>query len=229
MKRALTLVAIFAAVPTGVALAGVTGGGDGQPPPGCKPSGYTPKKCHHHPPPTTSTSTTTEGGTTTTVTQTVTAPGTTVTEPGTTVTVTTPAPPPTVIVTPGPITNTVTITITVNGVPETVTVPGTVPGTKPGCKVTLKSAKLGPLPVRFGKTKHVAVALNGHNQIRSVLAGRRVNVNLTGLACGTYPIVVNDSPNTRAIVPVLRIWTLTGGRGLQRAGFPDPVPPIGLS
>ena len=83
--------------------------------------------------------------------------------------------------------------------------------------------------MRFKHVRRAAVALNGHNQIRSVLAGRRVNVNLAGLACGTYPIVVNDFPNTRAIVPVLRIWTLTGGKGLQRAGFPDPVPPIGLS
>lgn len=226
MKRALTIVAIFAAIPTGVALAGVTGGGGGQPP-GCHP--YSPW-CHK-PPPTTSTSTTTKSTpTTTTVTQTVTAPGTTVTEPGTTVTVpATPAPAPVVTVTQGPTSTTVNVTITINGVPETVTVPGTVPGTKPACKVTLKSAKLGPLPVRFRKTHRVAVAINGHNQFRSVLAGRRVNVTLSGLACGTYPIVVNDAPNTRAIVPVLRIWTLTGGRGLQRAGFPDPVPPIGLS
>jgi hypothetical protein len=176
--------------------------------------------------PTTGT-TVTEPGTTTTVTETQ-----TITVPGPPVTVTVPAPPsapPTVVVTQGSVNNTVNITITVNGVPETVTVPGTVPGTKPACVNTLKSARLGPLPHRFSKVRHVLVSINGHNQARTVLAGRFVNVSVAGLACGTYPIVVNDSPNTRAIVPVLRIWSLNGGTKLVRAGFPDPVPPIGLS
>lgn len=227
MKRAVGLLAAGLAMPAGVAVANGVSGNDGGPPPlpGCKPSHYTPPKCHRPPPPTSSTVTVTVPGTTTTVTQ----PGTTITQPGTTTTIVAPSPPPTIVVTQGPTSQTVNITITINGVPETITVPGTVPGSKPACKNTLRSAKLGPLPTRFAKVKRVAVAINGHNQIRSILAGRRVNVSVAGLACGTYPIVANDFPNTRAIVPVLRIWTLTGGKGLQRAGFPDPIPPIGLS
>ena len=36
--------------------------------------------------------------------------------------------------------------------------------------------------------------------------------------------VVNDTPDTqRAVQPVLRIWALTGGKGIQKAGFPLPV------
>ena len=115
-------------------------------------------------------------GTTTTVTQ----PGTTVTLPGTTTTVVTPAPPPTVIVTPGPTSQTVNITITINGVPETITVPGTVPGTNPGCVNTLRSAQLGPLPTRFRPGLHVSVAVNGSHQLRTVGAGRKVAVQPAG-------------------------------------------------
>lgn len=219
MKRTLTVALTLAALPMGVGVAAATTGG-GNPGDGCHKHGGD-KRAHECP---TTGTTETEPGTTTTVTETQ-----TVTTPGTTVTVTTPAPPPTVVVTPGPVNNTVTITITINGVPQTVTVPGTVPGTKPACVNTLKSAKLGPLPQRFSKVKHVTVVINGHSQARTVLPGRRVNVSLAGLACGTYPIVVNDSPNSRAVVPVLRIWSLDGGTKLVRAGFPEPVPPIGLS
>ena len=223
MKRAVGLLAAGLAMPAGVAVANGVGNNGGPPPPQCKP--YQQHCRPHRPPPTTSTVTVTVPGTTTTVTE----PGTTITEPGTTTTITTPAPAPTIVVTPGPTSTTVNVTITINGVPTTTTIPGTVPGSKPACKSTLTTSKLGPLPTRFKHVKRAAVAINGRNQIRSVLSGRRVNVSLKGLACGTYPIVVNDFPNTRAIVPVLRIWTLTGGKGLQRAGFPDPVPPIGLS
>lgn len=221
MNRPLAIVATVVASAAGVAAASATTGGGG--PGGCD-------QYHHCP--TTNTRPTTTTVTVTGPSTTVTEPGTTVTEPGTTTTITEPAPPapaPTIVVTPGPVTNTVNITITINGVPQTVTVPGSVPGSKPACTNTLKSARLGPLPVRFKRTHRVAVSINARNQIRSVLKGRFVNVSTAGLACGTYPIVVNDFPNTRAITPVLRIWTLTGGKRVQRAGFPDPVPPIGLS
>jgi hypothetical protein len=216
-RRVLAAGVVLAALPAGVGVS-VAASSWGGPPPGCKPSHDTPPKCH-----TTSTETVTEPGTTSTV---------TVTTPGTTTTVTTPAPPappPTVVVTPGPVNNTVTITITINGSTSTTTVPGTVPGTLPGCVSRLTSAKLGPLPVRYARVQHVDVRIGGEVQFRSVLPGRRVNVNLAGLACGTYPIVVNDVPNKRSIRPVLRIWELTGGTGLRRVGFPLPVPPIGLS
>jgi hypothetical protein len=213
-RKILTALACGLAFPAGAALA--DGMSQGPPHPGCKPSDNTPPKCH-----TTSTVTVTEPGTTSTE---------TVTVPGPTTTVTTPAPPPpTVVVTPGPVNQTVTITITINGVPETITVPGAMPGTLPSCTNTLKSAVLGPLPVRYARVKTVDVRINGKVQQHPTLKGRHVNVNLAGLACGTYPIVINDVPNKRSIRPVLRIWTLTGGKGLQRVGFPLPVPPIGLS
>jgi hypothetical protein len=208
MKKVRAFALVLLAFPLGVGVSVATSGhdhqGDGLP--GCGPSHNTPQKCH-----TTSTVTVTTPGTTTTVT--VPAP---------------PTPPPTVIVTPGPTSTTVNITITINGVPTTVTVPGTVPGTLPSCVNTRKSAVLGPLPVRYSKVKHVAVRINGHVQNHNTLPGRRVQVNLP-TACGVYAIVVNDIPNKRSIRPVLRIWNLTGGRGLQRIGFPLPVPPIGLS
>lgn len=232
MKKLLMICATLAALPLGVGVAEATsqGGGPGNqgpPHPGCKPSDNTPPKCHDH---TTSTVTvTTPGGTTT---ETVTEPGVTVTEPGTTVTITTPAqptPPPTVVVTQGPVNNTVNITITINGVPQTITVPGQLPGSNPSCVNTSTSATLGPLPVRFSKTKRVTVVVGGRHQVRTLGKGRNVKINVAGLACGVYPIVANDFPNTRAIVPVLRIWTLGAGKKITRAGFPDPLPPIGLS
>ena len=220
MKRTLGLLAAGLAMPAGVAIASVTSGNGGGPP-SCQ---YGQHCRPHKPPPTSSTVTVTVP-----ITTTVTAPGTTVTEPGTTTTVIQQSAPPTVVVTPGPTSQTVNITITINGVPETVTVPGTMPGAKPACKVTLKSVELGPLPTRFSKVKRVSVVIDGHKQIRSVTKGRKVNVSVAGLACGTYATVVNDFPNTRKVVPVLRIWVLTGGKGIQKIGFPDPVPPIGLS
>jgi hypothetical protein len=214
MKKARTIGLLLLAFPMGAGLAAAASSdnqpGDGHP--GCKPSDNTPPKCR-----TTSTVTVTTPGTTTTV-----------TEPGTTVTV--PAPPssPTVVVTPGPVNNTVTITITINGVPTSTTVPGSMPGTLPSCVNTRKSAILGPLPQRYSRVNRVAVRINGHVQNHNTLPGRKVLVNLP-TACGTYPIVINDIPNKRSIRPVLRIWNLTGGNGLQRIGFPLPVPPIGLS
>jgi hypothetical protein len=212
---ALVLLAFPLGVGVSVAASGHNHPGDGHP--GCKPSDNTPQKCR-----TTSTVTVTTPGTTTTV-----------TAPGTTTTVTVPAPPtptpaPTVVVTQGPTSTTVNITITINGVSTTTTVPGSMPGSKPACVNTRKSAVLGPLPKRYANVSRVAVRINGHTQNHNTLPGRKVSVNLP-TACGTYPIVINDIPNKRSIRPVLRIWTLTGGNGLQRVGFPLPVPPIGLS
>lgn len=227
MKKLLMIGATLAALPLGVGVAEATSQGGGPPGGNCNP------KYQHCPPPTTSTdktvTVTTPGGTTT---ETVTEPGVTVTEPPTTVTVTTPAqpsPPPTIVVTQGSVNNTVNITITINGVPQTITVPGQMPGTNPSCFNTTASASLGPLPVRFSKTKRVTVVVGGRHQVRTLGKGRNVKINVAGLACGVYPIVANDFPNTRAIVPVLRIWTLGAGKKITRAGFPDPLPPIGLS
>jgi hypothetical protein len=222
MKKLLMIGATLMALPMGVGVAAATssGGSGGG---GCK------WDCTTNTETTKTVTVTTPGGTTT---ETVTEPGVTVTEPGTTVTITTPAqpsPPPTVVVTQGPINNTVNITITINGVPQTITVPGQLPGTTPSCVNTSASASLGPLPVRFSKTKRVAVAVGGRNEVRSLSAKRFANINVAGLECGVYPIVANDFPNTRAIVPVLRIWTLGPGKKIQRAGWPDPLPPIGLS
>ena len=218
MKKAWTLGLILLAFPMGVGVAAATsaGGQPGDGHPGCKPSDDTPQKCR-----TTSTVTVTTPGTTVTQVETVTTPGTTVTVPA-------PPSPPEIVVTPGPINNTVTITITINGTSTSTTIPGTVPGTKPSCTNTRKSAVLGPLPSRYASVHRVTVAINGHHQTESTLPGRRVNVTLPK-ACGTYPIVINDVPNKRSIRPVLRIWTLNGGNSLIRAGFPLPVPPIGLS
>jgi hypothetical protein len=47
--------------------------------------------------------------------------------------------------------------------------------------------------------------------------------------CGPVVFVVNDTPNTRAIRPVLRIWLLQGGRRIVEAGSPLPIPPEGLA
>ena len=221
MKRALSIAVVIAALPAGAAVAGVTGGDGGLP--GCKPSGYHPQKCcpqgkhgelrahWRQCPPGGTTTTVTEPGTTTTVTtvQTVTAPGTTVT-------VTTPAPPPTVIVTPGPTSTTVNVTITVNGVPQTVTVPGSMPGTLPACVNTRKSAVLGPLPLQFKPGMRVAITSNGHAQFATVMGGRRVNVNLSALPCGVYPIAIRHP----GLKPAWRIWSLTGGNRLTRFWFP---------
>lgn len=211
MKRALTVAAVLFAFPAGVGVSLATGGNQGPPHPGCKPSGDTPQKCHDHGGTTT---TVTEPGTTTTVT--VTGPTTTVTGPTTTVTVPGPTPAPTVVVTPGPITNTVVVTITISGVPTSVTVPGTVPGTKPACVNTRKSAILGPLPPQFKPGMRVSITSNGHTQFQRVMSGRRVKVNLSNLTCGVYPIVIRHGK----LRPAWRIWSLTGGNGLTRFWFP---------
>jgi hypothetical protein len=85
------------------------------------------------------------------------------------------------------------------------------------------------LPRRFRVGLHVRIVIDGKVQLGTVQKGRMVPINLTGLPCGVYAIVVNDVPNTRKIRPVLRIWALTGGNGLQRIGWPLPQTPIGLS
>jgi hypothetical protein len=240
-RKVLTVLAMGLAFPAGAAIADgasqtggqPSGGQPGHPPPPCKTGD---QWC---PPHTTSTESETKtetqpGQTTTkTVTSTVTATQT-VTGPSETVTVTTPAVPPSVpapviTITQGSVNNTVNITITINGVPQTITVPGNLPGTKPGCVNTLKSSTLGPLPRRFKGVKQVTVHIDGRNELRSLSPSRKASVNVAGLACGTYAIVANDFPNTKAVTPVLRIWALTGGNHVQKAGFPLPDPPIGLS
>lgn len=202
---ALVLLAFPLGVGVSVAASGHNHPGDGLP--GCKPSDNTPQKCR-----TTSTVTVTTPGTTTTVT----APGTT-----TTVTVPAPpAPPQTVVVTPGPTSTTVNITITINGSSTTVTVPGSMPGSKPSCVNTRKSAILGPLPVRFTTGMRVSIISFGHTQFQRVIARHRVFVNLSNVPCGVFPMVIRRVPGKPGFKPALRIWSLTGGNGLQRFWFP---------
>ena len=138
---------------------------------------------------------------------------------------------PTITVTQGPGPN--QITITVNGVPTVITIPvsPSQPIAKP-CVNTRKSAIIGPLPRRFQGVKRVVINVNvggHHHQVVALRPNRTARVNLTRVPCGVYPITVAAFPNLRQVVPVLRIWALTGGKGLQRAGFPLPIPPIGLS
>jgi hypothetical protein len=202
---ALILLAFPLGVGVSVAASGENHQGDGLP--GCGPSHNTPKKCH-----TTSTQTVTTPGTTTTVTQ-----------PGTTTTVTVPAPPtppPVVVVTPGPTSSTVSITITINGAPVTVTVPGFMPGSKPSCVNTRKSAILGPLPRRFTRGMRVSITSFGHTQFQRVRAQHKVFVNLRNVPCGVFPMVIRRVPGKPGFKPALRIWSLTGGNGLQRFWFP---------
>ena len=221
MKRLRTIGFVFLAFPMGVGIAAAasSGGQPGDGNPGCKPSDDTPQKCR-----TTSTITVTTPGTTVTQVETVTAPGTTVTVPAPP----SPPSPPTIVVTPGPVNNTVTITITINGTTTSTTVPGTIPGSKPACVNTTGSALLGPLPSRYSKVKRVSVAINGKHETTNLLSGRFARISVPK-ECGTYPIVINDVPNTRKIRPVLRIWQVDNGNKLVRAGFPLPIPPIGLS
>jgi hypothetical protein len=94
---------------------------------------------------------------------------------------------------------------------------------------TIKEANLGPLPIRFAKSTMVTVVIYGRRAVKKVLPGRMVQLSPAGLACGVYPIVVDDIPNTHAVQPVLRIWVITGPKGLQRIGFPSPLAPLGLS
>lgn len=136
-----------------------------------------------------------------------------------------PGTPPTITVVQGPGPN--QITITINGVPTVITIPVGV-NPKP-CVNTRKSATLGPLPRRFQGVKRVSVQVNGHRQVVPLSEKRTAKLNLTRVPCGVFPLVINDVPNTKAVTPVLRIWSLTGGNGLQRAGFPLPIPPPGLS
>jgi len=84
------------------------------------------------------------------------------------------------------------------------------------------------LPPRFAKAKTLLVFVAGQRvQTSKLFPGRRARVKVKGLKCGVYPFIVAVK-GTR-IPPVLRIWVLTGGKGLARTGFPFPVPPPGLS
>ena len=118
------------------------------------------------------------------------------------------------------------ITITINGVPTVITIPGA--AAPKACVNTQRNAVLGPLPNRFHAGLTVTTRVNGSVQNGRVLPGRKVAVRLPK-ACGPVAFVVNDRPNTRAIRPVLRIWLLEGGRRIVRVGFPLPTPPLGLS
>jgi hypothetical protein len=95
----------------------------------------------------------------------------------------------------------------------------------------VKSALTAPLPSRFIKAKvtRVRVVIAARHEITGVTSKHQVRVNVKGLPCGVYPIVIDDWQHKRSIEPVLRIWSLVGGHVLQRAGFPFPISPPGLS
>jgi hypothetical protein len=117
------------------------------------------------------------------------------------------------------------ITVTINGVPSVITIPGIA---KPKvCVNTRRVALLGALPARFKVGQHVSIKVNGSRQLGVVNSRRRVSVRLPK-TCGPVVFTVNDVPNTRKIRPVLRIWLLEGGTHIIRAGFPLPDTPIGL-
>lgn len=126
-------------------------------------------------------------------------------------------PPATITVVPGPGPN--QITITVNGVPTVITIPGAAP-----CVNTRQSATLGPLPLRFKNGMKVGITAKGHTQVSTVHEGAQghpfVNVKLGQLPCGVYPLVIRPIPEIKGFPPALRIWSLTGGNTLNRFWFP---------
>ena len=125
---------------------------------------------------------------------------------------------PTITVTAGP--GPGQITITVNGVPTVITIPG-LPST---CINTRQSAVLGPLPTRFRAGMKVGITSKGHTQLATVREGAGghafVTVITAQLPCGVYPIVVRPVPKRKGFAPALRIWSFTGGNTLNRFWFP---------
>ena len=111
--------------------------------------------------------------------------------------------------------NTITITITINGTTKTVTIPA--PGRK-ACVNTRKSAVLGPLPRQFKDGWRVAITTKGHTQHGRVFGHRKVRVDLSRLPCGVYPMVIR-APGHH-VRSAWRIWSLTGGKNLNRFWFP---------
>ena len=120
---------------------------------------------------------------------------------------------PVITVVPGP--GAGQFTITVNGVPTTITIP--TPKPAPECVNTLKSALMGPLPHTFKVGMKVTIESRNHSQTGTVIAERKVRVNTTGVPCGTYAISIHNPKVKR---PAWRIWQFTGGKGLIRFWFP---------
>ena len=135
-------------------------------------------------------------------------PAESITTPGTV-----PASPPAISVAPGP--GAGQFTITVNGVPTTITIPE-----RPGCVNTRKSAILGPLPLRFRNGMRIGVTSKGHTQFATVNAQHKVRVQLGQLPCGVYPLVIRPQPRRPGFKPAWRIWSLTGGNTLNRFWVP---------
>jgi hypothetical protein len=158
-------------------------------------------------------------------TTTTTTPTTTTTTATTTATVTTPTATTTVTVPQGPV-----VAPAFNGTTTTITIIKTLKP-KP-CHTALGSQTLGPLPTRFDHVKRVSVQGFGHRIIHTTFIGhsghRYTRLRVSGLACGVYPMTINDWPNAHAVVPVLRIWVIRH-HSLTRVGWPDWPTPSGLS
>lgn len=107
------------------------------------------------------------------------------------------------------------LTITINGVPTVITIPGL---PKP-CVNLVKTATMGPLPSDFKVGSTVKVSTRGKSQTVKVGAGRKIKLNTSNLQCSTYAIAIRSvtTPKQR---PAWRIWQFTGGHGLIRFWFP---------
>lgn len=108
------------------------------------------------------------------------------------------------------------ITITINGTPTVITIPGL---PKP-CVNTRKTAIMGPLPSDFKVGQTVTLSTRGREQTTKVLSGRKVMVNTSNLTCSTYAIAIRAVGASPKIRPAWRIWQFTGGKGLIRFWFP---------
>ena len=68
------------------------------------------------------------------------------------------------------------------------------------------------LPARFRGVRSASLRFNGARRTVAVRA-RRVQINMRGLACGYYPMLVAR----RGITPVLRVWRVTPTRIIRVA------------
>jgi hypothetical protein len=119
-----------------------------------------------------------------------------------------------ITVKPGPGKN--QFTITINGVPTTITMPTPKPTL---CVNRVKTAIMGPLPHQFVVGSKVSVSTRGKSQTVVVGPERKIKVNTSNLKCSTYAIAIRSLTNPK-LRPAWRIWQFTGGHGLIRFWFP---------